>query len=265
MTQTDIEPTLNRIVAQVAGLPGFVAISLGGSAATGLDDAASDLDLHVYWRAPLADTDQRVERLARVADAGSVQANILTWGLEDHIRVGGRLVELVYLSLDDLLAEARRAYGEGLIGEGFTTALLFCAARGRPLHDATGELAALRERLLAEYPEPTRRLLLQHHPDLLRVYLKHLRLAQSRGDLLSVQQRRATVQMVFFNLLFALNRRYHPGEKRLLVHSLSCPLRPAECETRWQHAARLAADDPALAATLGDLVEELCELIARSR
>ena len=256
---------LQQIVAAVADLPGFAAISLGGSAATGLADENSDLDLHVYWRAPLAAPAERAARLAQIADAGSVEVDILDWGREDNLRAGGRLVELIYVPLDELRAEVEQAYGEGLISEGYTTARLFYLANNRPLHDPAGELSAMRERLLAEYPEPTRRLLLQYHPALLRTYLGHLRLAQSRGDLLAAQHRRYTVQMVFFNLLFALNRQYHPGEKRLLIHSQRCTLRPADLTARWSRVARLAADDPELVAELGSLVDNLCSMIEVNR
>jgi hypothetical protein len=256
---------LEQIVAAVADLPGFAAISLGGSAATGLADESSDVDLHVYWRVPLATPDERAAALTRVADAGSVAVEILDWGREDNLRVDGRAVELIYISLDELRAEVEQAYGAGLISEGYTTARLFYLANGRPLHDPTGELSLLRERLLAEYPEPTRRLLLQYHPALLRTYLGHLRLAQSRGDLLMVQHRRYTVQMVFFNLLFALNRRYHPGEKRLLIHSLDCTLQPPNLTARWSRAARLAVDHHDLAGALGSLVDDLCSLIEVNR
>jgi hypothetical protein len=168
---------------------------------------------------------------------------------------------LVYVPLDELCAEVEQAYGEGLISEGYTTARLFYVANGQPLHDPSGELCAMRERLLGKYPEPTRRLLLRYHPALLRVYLGHLRLAQSRGDLLAVQHRRYTVQMVFFNLLFALNRRYHPGEKRLVIHGERCPLRPADLAARWSLAACLAADDLQLAQVLGSLIDDLITLI----
>jgi hypothetical protein len=65
---------------------------------------------------------------------------------------------------------------------------------------------------------------------------------------------------VFFNLLFALNRRYHPGEKRLLLHGEQCALRPRELARRWAQAALLPADDAALADQMEELVEELCEL-----
>src|SRR5262245_1301406 len=94
MTTNDhTQQVLDQIIAVVADLPGFAAISLGGSVATGLADESSDLDLHVYWRAPLAAPAERGARLARVADAGSVEVDILDWGREDNLRVDGRLVE----------------------------------------------------------------------------------------------------------------------------------------------------------------------------
>lgn len=260
-----MEATLQRVVGAVARLPGFVALSLGGSISANMADAASDVDIHVYWREPLATPDERAAQLNSIADPGSVTVNILTWGLEDHLAVDGRLVELIYVHLGDLQQQIERAYTHGLISEGFTTAQLYYVANGRPLHDPEGALQSLRKRLTSDFPDATRRLLLQHHPALLHVYLRHLRLAQSRGDLLFVQHRRYTLQMVYFDLLFALNRRYHPGEKRLLAHAAGCPLRPDDFHERWAHAARLPPDDPALAGVFQQLIDDLEHLIEEHR
>jgi hypothetical protein len=255
------QDSIDLVLTASAGLPGFVALTLGGSAATGLADALSDVDLHVYWRAPLAAPAERAARLEQIADAGSVEVEIMTWGREDHLRVAGRLVELVYVPLDELLDEAAHAYGAGLFSEGFSTARLFYVANGQILHDTSGELGALQTRLLAEYPEPTRQQLLRQLPALLEAYVGQLRKAQGRGDLPFAVHRRASIQMVFFNLLFALNRRYHPGEKRLLIHGDRCPRRPADMAARWSYIARLPADDPKLLSALESLIAALCSLI----
>ena len=66
--------------------------------------------------------------------------------------------------------------------------------------------------------------------------------------------------MVFFNLLFALNRRYHPGEKRLLAHAERIPQRPGRLRERWEQIALLPIDDPAVADLLEELVEEVSRL-----
>lgn len=252
-----------RIVESVGDLSGVVAVSLGGSSTSGLADEASDLDLHVYWTEPMASVDERSERLAAIADPGSVRTGLTSWGLEDHLSVSGRLVELIYRRWDDVLGEVERAYDPGLLGQGFTTAVLYSIARGHPLHDLTGELIAAKVRLNREFPEATRVALLRRESPLLGFNLKLLRQAQDRGDLLFAQHLRYKLQMLFFDLLFALNQMYHPGEKRLLEHSCSCPIRPVECEERWGRVARVPSDDPALLTELGSLVEDLRDLVRR--
>lgn len=258
MTQA---PLVECLVTTVAALPGVVAISLGGSTSTGLADAESDHDLHVYWQPPLLDAQARATRLAQIADTGSLHVDVHSWGQEDHLRIAGQVIELIYVHFDDLHAQVAQAYETGLSDEGYTTAQLHNVANGRSLYDPSGALAELQARLRTTFPEATRRHLLRYHPALLRVYLAHVVKAQRRGDWLYVQHRRYTLHMVFFNLLFTLNRLYHPGEKRLLTHLQQCALQPADCAARWILTTRLFADDPALPAALEALVDDLIALI----
>jgi predicted nucleotidyltransferase len=252
-------------VAAMADLPGVAALGLGGSTASGLADEDSDLDVYVYYRQPLAPAAERAARLHPLADAGTLEVDLPTFGLEDHLRVQGMLIELVYLDLDRLSADAQQAYGQGLSSEGYTTALLYILAHSPVLHDATGEATGLRAQLQAGYPEPTRARLLREYPELLRYYLELLRVSQRRADLLYVQHLRYGLQMIFFNLLFALNRLYHPGGKRLLSHAQRCAIQPAGLAERWNDTARLSADDSALADRLEALVDDLYRLIEADR
>jgi Domain of unknown function (DUF4037)/Nucleotidyltransferase domain len=255
------EETLQRIVTAIADLPGIAAIALGGSTAAGLADESSDSDVYVFYHEPLAASADRAVRLRPLADEGTLEVGIPTFGLEDHLHVQHKLIELVYLDLDRLSAEANQAYSQGLSSEGYTTALLYILVRSQILHDTTGELTALQVRLHAGYPEPTRARLLREHPELLRYYMELLRISQRRDDLMFVQHMRYSVQMIFFNLLFALNRQYHPGGKRLLIHAQRCAIQPSELAARWNGILRLPADDSALADRLHELINDLCRLI----
>jgi hypothetical protein len=257
-TRSDV---LARLVPAVSAITGVVALSLGGSSGSKLSDHESDLDVYVFWMPPLPSSAERSAQLAAVADDGSLRVDVHSWGLEDHLHVGGTKIELVYTHLGDLQAHIERAYGEGLRDEGYTTSLLHTVASGQPLHDPGGVLTAIRARLRAEFPDPTRRYVLRYHPPLLRFYLAHIAQAQRRGDLLFVQHRRYTVQMMFFNMLFALNRVYNPGEKRLLTHVDRCAIQPPRTGERWLATTRLTADDPSLPAELESLVDNLITLI----
>jgi predicted nucleotidyltransferase len=257
----DQEVVLQQVVAAMADLPGIATIALGGSTAAGLADADSDFDVYIYYRQPLAAPADRAARLRPLADVGTLEVDIPTFGLEDHLHMRAKLIELVYLDLDRLSADARQAYGQGLSSEGYTTALLYILACSPLLHDLTGEVTALQAQLQAGYPEPTRARLLRENPELLRYFLELLRISQRRGDLLYVQHMRYSLQMVFFNLLFALNRLYHPGGKRLLRHAQRCGIQPAHLPERWNDIARLSVDDSALADRLEQLIDDLCRLI----
>jgi hypothetical protein len=247
----------------VGQIPGVIAVSLGGSVGSGLADAASDLDFHVFWTEPLASLAERKTHLATIADEGSiiVRPGTASWDLEDWFAIGGRLVELIYIAWRDVEADVTQAYASGLTDAEFTTARLHNYAHGRAIHDPTGVLRATQERLNLTYPEATRDLLLRREPERLAMALKQLRVAQGRRDLLFVQHRRYTVQTIYFNLLFALNRLYHPGEKRLLKHAERCKLRPLGGAARWKRITHIPSDMPVLVEELAETVEELCALV----
>jgi hypothetical protein len=262
-TPGPIPPVASRIAEAIGRIPGVIAVSLGGSVGSGLADAASDLDFHVFWAEPLAPPAEREAHLATIADAGSIIARpgTASWDLEDWFAVDGRLVELIYIAWRDVEADVAQAYATGLTDGEFTTARLHNYAHGHAIHDPTGVLRATQDRLNLTYPEATRELLLRREPERLAMALKQLRVAQGRRDLLFAQHRRYTVQAIFFNLLFALNRRYHPGEKRLLKHAERCPIAPADLSARWEYIALLPADDMALEYLLTEIVGELCALV----
>jgi predicted nucleotidyltransferase len=109
MGSTHHAALVQRIVAAMADLPGVAAIGLGGSAAAGFADQDSDVDVYVYYREPLASSEDRAARLRPLADQGTLEVGIPTFGLEDHLQAQGKPAELVYFELDRLLDEANRA------------------------------------------------------------------------------------------------------------------------------------------------------------
>jgi hypothetical protein len=89
------------------------------------------------------------------------------------------------------------------------------------LFDRDGWFEQLQRRARQPYPEPLRRAIIaKNHPvlrDLLRsAYLRQLEKAVQRDDLVSVNHRVAALLASYFDILFAVNRLPHPGEKRLV-------------------------------------------------
>lgn len=255
---TEVTDADRALAAALLGLPGVLAVAIGGSRASGLADAASDTDLYAFGTGPAPDAAARAAALATLADGARVVRDA-TWGEEDHLHVGGRLVEVMYVDLDVLALESFYAPGAGPTG--YTTAWLHTLAHARVVADPAGALAAVRARLEA-YPEATRTRILAQAPVEFAGYLDQLRKAQARADWTAVTNRRSAFQAAWFDALFALNRRYHPGEKRLLRHAASCPRRPERTVERWAEASLARADDPGLEAALASLGADLLGLAA---
>jgi hypothetical protein len=246
------------LAAALIRLPGVVGVLLGGSRATGTADSGSDTDLYAFHVGAVSPAGDRAAALGSVADHGGVREET-AWGPEDHFTVAGSLVEVVHLDLDAMSADVDRAYSTGLDDEGFATAFLHTVDVGHILRDPTGRLSAMRARL-DTYPGATRARLLATLPSIGAAYLGQLTKAASRGDLTMVQHRRAGIQTIYFNLLFTINRRYHPGEKRLLEHGERCPIRPANQTARWVEICRMPADDVRLPSCLDSLMADLTSL-----
>lgn len=248
--------TDHALASALLTVPGVRAVLLGGSRATGTDDAASDTDLYALRRGPLAAEEVRARALSPLADGGQVTPDD-TWGAEDRIHVEGHLVEVMHFDLAELGADA---YDAGLEPNGYTTAFLHTLARGVPLADPHGDLADLRSRL-ATYPEATARRILAQSRTELAGYLDQLTKAQARRDWASVVHRRAAFQAAWFDALFALNRTYHPGEKRLIDHADRLGTTVPEQRARWEAASLVPGDADDLLPRLTSLAADLLTLV----
>jgi hypothetical protein len=221
--------------AGLAALPGVIAVALGGSRAGALASPDSDVDLYVY----AAEPPDVSARAAVAAGLGAVDVEIDNrfWETEDDWADGatGLGVEVIYRSPDWIAGELDRVLVRHEASVGYSTALWHSVRVSEALADPTGWYGRLRERAIVPYPEPLRRAVVaQNHPILRdrRAAFRHqIEVSHARGDWVAVNHRVAALLASFFDVLFALNRTTHPGEKRLLAHAaVSCPWRPADLE-----------------------------------
>ncbi len=137
------------LAAQLAALPGAVAVALGGSRATGTAGPASDWDLGLYYRGsrPLDPADVRA-----LGHPGHVSA-LGEWGPVVHggawLEVGGLPVDVLFRDLDRVEA-AMLAASRG----DFAIVAQNGHVAGAPTYLPVGELALCRP-LHGELPRPT--------------------------------------------------------------------------------------------------------------
>jgi hypothetical protein len=247
------------------------AIALGGSRASAAGDPLSDIDLYVYSPEviPLAAR----EALAAKMGARQADLNLQFWDLGDEWYDAATGIEIDVIYWDPTWVEGGldRVWRQHQAGLGYTTCLWHTVRHARPLYDRQGWFRELQEQSRRPYPEALRTAIVaKNHAVLRRVipgYAHQIEKATRRRDLVSVNHRVAALLASYFDVLFALNRVLHPGEKRLMERSLalceSVPAGMAEQVTAVLRAAGTA--DGGVVPRVHALLDSLDDLLLRER
>jgi hypothetical protein len=210
------------------------AVALVGSRLSDFAVPDSDYDVFIYTAGDLADLRSKMaDELADASSWRSVREH--AFGDEDAWRLGagGPWLDLMYWSttwaerqLDEMLVHHR-----GRIG--YSTAFWRSIHVAQPLYERDTWHADLQRRARHPYPDPLRRNIVElNYPYLCdhRFSFRHqLEQAIARHDAVSVNHRLAAWLASYVDILFAVNRVLHPGEKRIVEFlARECPTLPAD-------------------------------------
>lgn len=252
---------LEEIAAEFARLPEVCAVVQAGSKAGALSDARSDIDLYVYagteppeaWRAALA---------GKYGERASIGNRFWETG-DEWIAAGtGTVVDIMYRSPAWISEQLDRVLVRHQASVGYSTCFVHNVQHSRAFHDPDGWYAALQKKAAQPYPEELRRAIVaKNHPilrGLLSSYRHQLELALTRNDTVSINHRVTALLASYFDILFAVNRLPHPGEKRLLAYARSaCPKRPPDLQAEVE--GLLLAVAPAMHDDLLNCVDRLLD------
>jgi hypothetical protein len=249
---------LEQLAGRYAALPAVEAVCLGGSRTGHFADEQSDVDLYVYVRESIALS----ERAVIAGNAPGAEIGNQTWEPGDEWRdpLSGLAVDVMFRHLNWMEGQLDRVLVQHQASVGYSTCFWYNVLHSQPLFDL-GWFAALQERARAPYPEPLVRAIIQmNHPVLRRnqsSYLHQVELAIARHDPVSVQHRVTALLASYFDVLFALNRQPHPGEKRLLPYAEAlCPARPS---TMSEDVQTLLVALPAMDASIPEAIHRLVD------
>jgi hypothetical protein len=213
---------LGEIARAFADVAGVEAVAWCGSAALQRADSLSDYDLYVYGRTPVP-LDVRKEIIA--SRAVEFQLDNAFWEVEDEwIEPGGLRFNVIYRSCRDAEEEVERRLVQHVASLGYTTAYCFSVSHCKILADANGWLAALQRQTRKGYPDGLLKAILERNRPVLgggmqSCYIQQIKAASVRQDPISLNHRVAAWLASYFDILFAINGRFHPGEKRLLTYA----------------------------------------------
>jgi predicted nucleotidyltransferase len=219
-----------EVVARYRLLPQVEAVAMAGSQTAGTADDSSDIDLYVYLRSeiPLS-----VREEIATARAEYAEVDNRFWEPGDewidadtgiHVDVMFRSVEWIEEQLDRVLRKYEASVG-------YSTCLWYNVLSSQALYDRNGWFQGLQQAANQPYPEALRRAIMAKNYPILRrnlsSYQYQIERAVERGDLVSINHRTTALLASYFDILFAVNRVPHPGEKRLVkIASEQCTKLP---------------------------------------
>jgi hypothetical protein len=213
------------VARELIGLPMVTAVALAGSRGTagaGVDPS-SDFDIYAYTSADIPR--EAVEAIvARTGGAARLDPRFGYWGPGDEwIATDGTAVDVVHFGAAWMEEQLDRVLVRHEPSLGYSTCLWHTIRGSLPLEDPSGWFARLQARAAVPYPDELRHHIVTYNRPVLRgiipAYATQLGKAAKRGDLASVNHRLAGFLASYFDILFAVNRATHPGEKRLVEHA----------------------------------------------
>ena len=256
---------IEDLLQELSNLPQVEAIALGGSRAGAVFDEKSVYDVYLYCTGEVTEGEKRpiLEKYCSYLELSNH-----FWELEDNCRLkNGIDMDFMYRNLDDFILDVASVVEQKNARNGYTTCMWHNLCTCRILYDANGRLAEAKRRFSVPYPQELKRSIIERNCRLLYAYMPaysdQIKKAVQRNDLVSMNHRTAAFMESYFDVIFALNERTHPGEKRLIrLARESCPILPDHFEENIQKLyGNLFTIPEAAVAVLEEMIEELKRIL----
>lgn len=225
---------VEKLFEELSRIDEIEAIALGGSRSCDNYDEKSDYDVYVYCVSPVPVKKRRafLEKYCRVMELGN-----RFWEYEDNCTLNNGVdIDLIYRELDVFTDEIAAIVERFQARNGYTTCMWHNLLNCRVIFDRNGRLAQAKERFDIPFPDELRDNIIARNmkllSDALPAYKGQIKKALSRGDRVSILHRTTAFLESYFDIIFALNKLTHPGEKRLIeLCEQTCSLLPRDFRT----------------------------------
>lgn len=224
---------VEQLFKDLSELPEVEAIALGGSRAGTNYDEKSDYDVYVYITAPIAEgvREKILLKYCKVMEIGNH-----FWELEDNCTLkNGIDIDILWRNLNDFVQGISAVVDDCRPSNGYTTCMWHNLRTCKVLYDRDNRLTAAKEKYSCEYPAQLQKNIITQNILLLRhslpAYEMQIKKAVKRGDMVSINHRVTEFLASYFDIIFAMNKVTHPGEKRLVeLCKQNCKVLPENFE-----------------------------------
>lgn len=207
-----------RVVHRFSQHPAVVAIALGGSQATAQASPSSDYDIYVYTGEDIPPADRHAIGLEFSPNAQIVDY----WGpgLEWDDPETDIHIDVIFFGASWMEERIDRTLVRCKASLGYSTCFWHTVRVSQSLYDPDGWFARLQQRAQVPYPDLlAQRIIALNWPvlrDSFSSYQRQIAKAVQRQDMVDLHLKATHYLASVFDILFAINRLPHPGEKRLI-------------------------------------------------
>lgn len=254
---------IEKIIDEFKLLNEVDAIALGGSRTNLIHDSKSDYDVYIYISRDIDDLTRR-NILSKYCKVMEISNHF--WEKEDNcVMNDGIDLDIIYRKIDDFDKDIERVAIKNIPSNGYTTCLWYNLIHSKILYDRNGKLNSLVKKYNIPYSEELKNNIISNNMSLLSnalpSYDKQIQKAFIRQDIVSINHRVTEFLASYFDIIFALNKKMHPGEKRLVSQALqNCEILPRNFEKNIEGLLKNLYSDK-LMEYVNLLIEELKNIL----
>ncbi|TNF06988.1 MAG: DUF4037 domain-containing protein [Bacillota bacterium] len=233
----------------------IVAIVLGGSRATNNHDVNSDYDVYVYTSKAI---DERMRKSIIDPYVSYMEYSNSFWELEDDGTLkNGVDIEFIYRDINHIESNLLNTLN-GNISNGYSTCFLDNFMNSLIIYEKNHVITNIRKKLLEiDWNTMFDKIIIENMKlirDSMPSIYYQIEKAFKRHDTLSVNHRLTAYFSIVFDVIFALNKTLHPGEKRLLEFTKRLKIVPNDFDVHVNQIFEKAYVDSKKALEILDII-----------
>lgn len=257
-----MENILKEIANHYAQLDCVFAVVQAGSRTSGQSDELSDYDIYVYSDMEIP-VEFRTELAKMYSNDYEIDNRYFETGDEWNLKAeyGASGMDFMFRSINWIQDCIENVYNKHYASNGYTTCFLHNVATSKILYDKNGWFKGLQDKIARGYPKELRNNIIKRNMMLLKdkknaSYLEQIKFAVKRNDPVSINHRISAFLASYFDVLFAVNEIFHPGEKRLIKYAKQhCKTLPQNFEEDLTQLFKVSDEEKI--AILDNMVERL--------
>lgn len=207
-----------KLFKELSELEQVEALALGGSRAGINYDDQSDYDVYVYCNSPISEG-KRIKILSKYCSA--IEIGNHYWEYEDNCTLNNSInIDIIYRNLDNFINDISNVTEHFQAHNRYTTCMWHNLINCKIIYDKSDKLLQAKKRFDIPYPDILKENIIKRNMNLLSdtlpSYQNQIEKSVLRNDKISIIHRTTAFLESYFDIIFAMNKLTHPGEKRLI-------------------------------------------------